>query len=47
MAKLDKMKAAVLSFLMISAVAMGALGIAAGASDRAPNDGYGITASIR
>ena len=43
------MKAAVMSFLMLAAVAMGGLGLysAQASADRATADGYGINAAVR
>lgn len=43
------MKAAVLSFLMLSAFAMGALGLYSthAVADRAAHDGYGVSVVVR
>jgi len=43
------MKAAVLSFLMLAAVAMGGLGFysAQASADRVVSDGYGVNAAAR
>jgi hypothetical protein len=46
---MSSMKAAVLSFLMFSACAMGAIGLYStqAAADRAIHDGYGVSIAVR
>ena len=47
--EMSPMKAAVLSFLMLSAFAMGGIGLYStkAAADRAGVDGYGVSALVR